>query len=174
MMRGTLYGLAVAGLLLGPCAHAQQCASGSDQTVFDLQALKSSLMVLATGCPDSDNAYNAFVGKYKPELGANDRALAAYFKKVYGRSAQREQDAYVTNLANAQSDVGVHQGSDFCPRTSTLFSEVMALRSGSDLPDYAAGKDLIPAQLGACAAPSTPATSARVRTVSARKVMHHR
>ena len=172
-MRHTLSSLVAAGLLLSPCAQAQQCSSESEQTVFDLQALKSSLMVLATGCPDSDNAYNAFVGKYKPELGANDRALAAYFKKVYGRSAQREQDAYVTNLANAQSDSGVHQGSDFCPRTSALFGEVMALRGGSDLPDYAAGKDLIPAQLGACAAAPTPA-SARVRTVSARKVVRHR
>jgi hypothetical protein len=173
-MRLTLSGLAVTGLLLSPCARAQQCASQSDQTVFDLQALKSSLMVLATGCPDSDHAYNEFVSKYKPELGANDRALAAYFKKVYGRSAQREQDAYVTNLANAQSDSGVHQGSDFCPRTSALFSEVMALRSATDLPEYAAGKDLIPAQLGACAAPPAAApTRARVRTASAHVARKH-
>ncbi len=164
-MRRTLNSLAVAGLLLSPCAQAQQCSSPSDQNVFDLQALKSSLMVLATGCPNSDSAYNEFVTKYKPELGANDRALAAYFKRAYGRSAQREQDAYVTNLANAQSETGVHQGTDFCPRTSALFGEVMALRSGNDLPDYAAGKDLIPSQLGSCAAAPPPA-AARVRTAS--------
>ncbi len=167
-MRRTCFSLVVAGILAAPYAQAQQCASTADATAFDVEALKSSLMVLATGCPDADTAYNAFVNKYKPELGANEHAFAAYFKRAYGRSAQREQDAYVTNLANAQSQNGVHQGSDFCPRTTALFSEVMALRSGNDLPEYAAGKDLIPEQLGACAAaPASPA--ARVRTASAHR-----
>jgi hypothetical protein len=121
---------------------------------------------LATGCKGSDDAYNAFVNRYKPELGANDHALAAYFKRAYGRGAQREQDAYVTNLANSQSQHGVHQGSDFCPRTSAIFREVMTLRDGKDLPEYAAGKDLIPDELGTCAAP-TPAR-ATVRSASTR------
>ncbi len=167
-MRRIFHGLLAAGLLISPYAQAAECSNPADQTVFDLAALKSELMVLATGCKDSDNAYNAFVNRYKPELGANDHALAAYFKREYGRNAQREQDAYVTNLANAQSQSGVHQGSDFCPRTSTIFHEVMMLHDGKDLPEYAAGKDLIPDELGACAAAPSPA-HAIVRTASARK-----
>ncbi len=166
-MRRMFHGLLAAGLLVSPYAQAAQCASPADQTVFDLAALKSELMVLATGCKGSDDAYNAFVNRYKPQLGANDHALAAYFKRAYGRNAQREQDAYVTNLANSQSQHGVHQGSDFCPRMSAIFREVMTLPAGNDLPEYAAGKDLIPDELGACAPAPTPAR-APVRTVSTR------
>ena len=165
-MRRMFHGLLAAGLLAAPAARAQQCSSQSDQTVFDLAALKSTLMVLATGCPGTDNDYNAFVNRYKPELGANERAFSAYFKREYGRNGQREQDAYITNLANAESDNGIHQGTDFCPRTTTLFNEVMALRDGNDLADYAAGKDLIPQQLGACVAAPVKSTT-RVHTVSA-------
>jgi hypothetical protein len=156
-MRRMFHGLLAAGLLVSPYAQAAElCSNPADQTVFDLAALKSELMVLATGCKDSDNAYNAFVNRYKPELGANDHALATYFKRAYGRNAQREQDAYVTNLANSQSQHGVHQGSDFCPRTSAIFREVMTLRDGKDLPEFAAGKDLIPDELGACVPAPTP------------------
>ncbi|MBN9563038.1 MAG: hypothetical protein J0H14_20275 [Alphaproteobacteria bacterium] len=166
-MRRLFHGLLAAGLLVSPYAEAAQCSSPADQTVFDLAALKSELMVLATGCKGSDDAYNAFVNRYKPELGANDHALAAYFKRAYGRNAQREQDAYVTNLANSQSQVGIRQGSDFCPRTSAIFREVMTLRDGKDLPAYAAGKDLIPDDLSTCAPAPSPAR-ATVRTASTR------
>src|SRR3712207_8470428 len=38
-------------------------------------------------------------------------------------------------------------GSDFCPRNTGLFDEVMALPSAAELPAYAAGKDLIPESL---------------------------
>lgn len=137
-----------------PMAQAEEhCSTPADQSAFELEALKSELMVLATGCHD-DAQYNAFMTRYKSELLANEREFDAYFKRVYGpRKAQREHDAYITSLANAQSDIGLKQGTDFCPRNGVVFEEVMALPSESDLPPYAAGKDLIPATLGACAAP---------------------
>ncbi len=175
-MRRMFYGLVGASLLAMPfakVAQAAQCSSESEQVVFDLQALKSALMVLTTGCAGNDSRYNAFVMKYKPELGANEKALSAYFKKAYGRNAQREQDAYVTNLANAQSQEGLQLGSDFCPRTTALFQEVMSLRDGQDLDKYAAGKDLIPAQLGSCAGTVTPAVAkTSTRTASAGHKKH--
>lgn len=165
-MRCVFHGLLATGLLIAPLAHAKECSSQAEQTAFDLEALKSELMVLATSCQGSDGAYNAFINRYKPELGANEQAFSSYFKRSFGRSGQREQDAYVTNLANAQSQTGLHQGTDFCPRTSAIFHEVMSLRDGKDLPDYAAGKDLIPNELGSCAAEPTP--TAHARTVSTR------
>lgn len=164
-MRPLFHGLLAAGLFASTYAQgAEQCSNPSEQTVFDLQALKSELMVLATGCQSHDADYNAFVNRYKSELGANEQALTAYFRHAYGRNAQREQDSYVTNLANAQSMTGTHQGSEFCPRTEAIFHEVMALRDGKDLPEYAAGKALIPNELGACA--TSPVTKASVRTAS--------
>ena len=44
----------------------------------------------------------------------------------------------------------MHLGTDFCDRNGMLFTEVMALRSASDLPAYAAGKDLVPATVDLC------------------------
>ena len=168
-MRRMFYGLVGASLLAVPYAQAGQCSSDADQTVFDLQALKSALMVLTTGCPGNDSRYNAFVMKYKPVLGSNEKALSAYFKRAYGRNGQREQDAYVTNLANAQSQEGMRLGSDFCPRTAALFREVMALEDGKDLDEYAAGKDLIPAQVGSCTLTATPAVERTTRTTHSKK-----
>ncbi len=140
-MRRVLSGLAVAGLLVAQQAGAQQtCPSPADQQVFELQALKSALMVLATSC-HADSEYNAFVNRYKPELAASEQSFDDYFRKRYGRAGQREHDAYITALANAQSDLGMHLGSDFCPRDEAMFSEVQALPAASDLGPYAAGKD---------------------------------
>ena len=171
-MRRLLSGLLAAGLLASPYAEAAQCTNPADQTVFDLEGLKSELMVLATGCQGADGDYNAFVNKFKPVLGANDQAFAAYFRRAYGRNGQREQDAYITNLANAQSETGLRQGSEFCPRNAMIFHEVMALPDDRALPEYAAGKDLIPAQLGSCATAPAPAP---VRSAAAhtRTTKHH-
>jgi hypothetical protein len=144
--------IALGAFIAQPAAAqmAKECASVSDQQAFEVQALKSELMVLTMSC-QKDNDYNAFVRRYQPELRANEAAFDAYFKKAYGRRAQAEHDAYITALANAQSDQGTKLGSDFCPRNSAMFSEVMALQSGTQLPEYVAAKDLVPPTLGACA-----------------------
>jgi hypothetical protein len=169
-MRRLLHSVVAVGLLAAQQAHAQvQCSSPADQTIFDLEALKSELVVLATGCHDSVQ-YNAFIRRYQPELGQTEKEFDAYFKRRYGSSGQREHDAYITSLANSQADVGLKQGTDFCERNVALFTEVMALTSPSQLPDYAAGKDLIPAELGACAPAPTPAVVRR--TAPARSRTH--
>ncbi len=73
----------------------------------------------------------------------------------------------MTALANAQSDLGTKLGSDFCPRNSAMFSEVMALQSGAELPEYVAAKDLVPPTLGACAvAPATVVKASAHSTAS--------
>ena len=58
----------------------------------------------------------------------------------------------MTSLANAQSDAGIRQGADFCARNQALFQEVQALRSTSELPLYAAGKDVLPTDILSCSA----------------------
>jgi hypothetical protein len=169
-MRSLVYGLATAGLLMAQQSLAQQqCPSTTDQLMFEMQALKSELMVLATSCAKSSQ-YNAFVNRYQAGLAANEQAFQDYFKRRYGKQGQRELDSYVTALANAQSDGGMRLGSDFCPRNSAIFDEVLGLRGPGDLPQYAASKDLVPASLGACTEPPPPATPAkRGRTRTAHK-----
>jgi hypothetical protein len=155
MLRCLVAFLAAGSLAVSP-ALAAPCPSPDDQATFDVAALKSDLMVLATDC-NADSGYNAVINRFRPELLANDADLNRYFKRVYGRNAQREHDAYITSLANAQADNGVKLGSDFCPRDNALFSEVMALPDSKDLATYAAGKALVPVSLGACVEPPAPA-----------------
>lgn len=158
--------LAIAAICLAATgvSAAQRCP---EQSVFDIEALKSEMMVLATSCHD-DAQYNAFVERYQPELMSTERSLDSYFRRVYGRRGQREHDAYITSLANAQSDDGLKQGTDFCPRTAMLFNEAMALDGAGDLTAFAAGQDLVPASLGSCRAPA-PVRTAYTR----RRIVHH-
>ena len=158
-MHRLMFGAALlAALAVQPALAQRQCTAPADQSAFEVQALRSALMVLATGCRENDR-YNAFIRRYQTDLQGNEKEVSAYFKRRYGRSAQTEQDRFVTELANALSRQGSQLGSDFCPRNAALFSEVMALRSPMDLPDYAAGKDLIPATLTICPGQTTPAAT---------------
>ena len=86
-----------------------------------------------------------------------EKELAAHFHHAYGRRGQAAHDRFVTNLANDQSNVGLRQGTDFCPRNQALFSEVLSLRGSSELPDYAAGKDLVPVTMSECETSAAPA-----------------
>jgi hypothetical protein len=142
-------------------ALAAGCPSPGDQASFDVAALKSELMVLATNCRN-DSDYNAVVNRFRPQLVANDAELNVYFKRVFGAAAQREHDAYITALANAQAEESIKLGSDLCPRDTALFSEVMILPDGKDLAPYAAAKELFPTSLGPCVEPPPPPTRARV------------
>ncbi len=150
--------IAFLGVIAAQPAMAQQhCAATADQATFEVQALRSHLMVLATGCSDS-NRYNAFVRKYQRDLVANDQSVSAWFKRRYGARGQQEHDRFVTDLANAVSSGGTVLGGDLCPRNGAMFTEVMALRGPADLALYAAAKDLIPQSIEVCAGQHTAAT----------------
>jgi hypothetical protein len=159
--------IALTMLSAQPVLAQQQCTSLSDQSAFEVQALRSELMVLATGCQD-DNQYNAFIRRYQADLQSNERAIDAYFKHRYGRTAQVEHDRFVTDLANAMSRQGSDLGGDFCPRNGLIFNEVLALESPAELADFAAGKNLVPASVEICA--PMPSSAALVRKASATTV----
>lgn len=167
-MRNLMHGFAVLGVLASGAAQAEvRCAAPADQTAFEVGALKSELTVLATSCAGADKDYNAFVERFRPELVSSDAAVNGWFKRTYGRNAQRQYDGYITSLINSQSENGLHQGTNFCPRTQAMFAEVMALRDSSVLRLYAAGKDVLPADVGACESPHAPITT-RARKVAAK------
>ncbi len=159
-------------LLVGMTAGAQaRCSSAKDQSAFDVGALKSELSVLAVGCSDEDD-YNRFVERDRSELVAEDAVVNAWFKREFGRAAQARYDSYITLLANEQSEKGQHEGSDFCPRLKTLFAEA-AVVPVTQLPEYAAAKDLIPKDEMACDVSATP-VAARSTTRSARTTTRHK
>jgi len=152
-----------------PVLAQRQCSSVSDQSAFEIQALRSELMVLATGCHE-DERYNAFMRRYQSDLQANERAINAYFQHRYGKAAQSEHDRFVTDLANAISRQGSDLGGDFCPRNGLIFNEVLALQSPNELTEFAAGKELVPASVEICTpAATTAAATHKVSTAIARK-----
>ena len=168
-MRRMFLSLAAAGSLVCQQAAAQlHCMTSADQVTFDVQALRSEVMVLATGCSD-DAQYNAFITRYQPALQANEREVDAWFKKKFGRRAQSEHDRFVTDLANAQSSAGTMLGSDFCPHNGMIFHEVMALTSAHELSQFAAGQDLVPASLDVCAEETAQAAPPARRVVRKRR-----
>jgi len=157
-------------LILGCCLTAAgavearasvSCSVPQTREAFDVEGLKSELMVTALSCNQQDR-YNAFVAKFRPELLAQEASLDAYFHSTYGRSAQREHDDYITQLANGESEHGTKSGTSFCDQRVGMFDEVEALSDAKDLSGYAEAKDITePAAYDTC----TPPAATHVRRV---------
>lgn len=138
-----------------PCGHSPA------HEAFNVQALKSELMVTALSCNAQDR-YNAFVAKFRSNLLNEEQKLNTYFRTTYGRSAQREHDDYITQLANVQSEKGLSAGTIFCQQRLAMFDEVNALDSTEDLANYTDAKDVTqPASFETCAAPETAKRTTR-------------
>jgi hypothetical protein len=154
-------GVLLCAAMLSPLSAmaSNRCDNDTDQTMFELASLQTELMNVALICQEQDR-YNAFVTHYRPVLSVVHRSMTTYFAR---RGGQRAQDAYITNLANARGQEATALGSDFCPRNSRLFAEVMSLPNLTDLPAYAAAKDLVPQRLGSCASHGAPAHHAPAR-----------
>lgn len=149
--------LVMAGLLASHVAAAQ-CVRPADNAALEVTGLKTRLMVTALTC-QADTKYNEFVTRYRPELTSEDRALNGYFSRVHGRSSAKFRDDYVTQLANNESQTGIRQGSLFCSQNLPIFDEVMALRSGAELANYAGAKSVgQPFAVAGCGG-AEPATS---------------
>lgn len=143
---------------------AAQCLRPADTTAFEVTGLKTRLMVTALTCGANDK-YDAFIGKYRPELVNEDRALNSYFTRVHGRAGTKQRDDYVTQLANSEASVGTRQGSLFCNQNLPIFEEVMALRGVTELPAYAGakavGQPVASTSCGGTERETAPATSRR-------------
>ena len=165
-MRTLFAGILTIGLMTNHLAAAQSCARPVDKTAFDVAGLKSQLMVTAITC-EATERYNAFINRFRSNLLAQEKVVNAYFARNFGRRATVEHDDYVTSLANSQSENGLKLGTAFCTRNVGMFDEVMALRDGTALPDYATSKSPNqPITLVACAAPAR-AARAVIRQASA-------
>ncbi len=150
-MRLFFSSLIAAGVLISQSAQAE-CARPAEQAAFDVEQLKSELMVTAISCKVQDR-YNAFVNRYKSDIVSNEKTINGFFARNNGRQAQKQHDEYITQLANAQSQEGLTNGTAFCDERLGMFDEVMALPSSQDLPDYEHGKNVAtPVDFTTCAA----------------------
>ncbi len=135
-----------------PVNAAMSCPSVADQTAFEVLALRTQMILLATKC-GRDQAYNTnFIVRFQPVLQANERTVLAYFRSVYGSAGQGRKDNFSTELVNVMSQQADSQGAEFCPRATLLINEMNALRSMDELAPFAAVKDLAPAGVTMCVA----------------------
>ena len=161
-MRIAVASLLVTGALSAGIAVAEPCARPADLAAFGVAGLKTHLMVVALSCSQQDR-YNEFVQRFRSELVTHERALHGYFARAFGGRAQTMHDDYITNLANTQSESGIHQGTLFCRQNVGMFDEVMRLPKGGIAP-YAASKVLDqPMALVACPAEVRTAQAATKR-----------
>jgi len=120
-------------------ALAQACLQPAEKTGFDVRALQSQLMVVAITCGNQDD-YNRFVTSNQPDLAAAYRSLFAHFRRTGG--GQRATDAFITDLANRHSQVGIQQGSLFCQNQMPLFQQVSALRGQQALAQFSTERQI--------------------------------
>lgn len=166
-MRLLLSAVAAVALLSSQASFAAGCSPAA-KTAFDVEGLKSELMVTALSC-GMQAKYNAFMERFRPEVAQEEGELTAYFKQAYGREAQSEHDAYITQLANVQSEQGLRMGTAFCQQNGGMLSEVQYLTGPSEMSWYASGKDIVqPA--GMCVPGAVREVSA---TTERRTTEHH-
>ncbi len=147
-----------------PCIHP------AEQLAFDIEGLKSELMVTALACKAQDK-YNVFMRAYQSDVAHEEKDLTTYFKRGYGRASQKEYDEYISNLANVQEQDGLKAGTAFCDNLPAMFDEVMSLHNASELPDYARSQAIAqPVALSNCpAVPEKAAAPAKTRRARAAK-----
>jgi hypothetical protein len=141
---------AALGALAAPALAVQSCPSATDQSAYEILALRTEMVVLATKCSRDTEYNNYFVKRFQPVLQANYREVAAYFRRMYGGAGQGRMDTFATELVNVMSQQANTKGAEFCARASLIINEMNALQSLDQLPAYAAVKDLGPAGASMC------------------------
>ncbi len=176
--------LLAAGLLASPCLQAATkhtrsgkavavgapaCEFEADRTAFDIEGLKSQLMLTALACKKQDR-YNEFMSRYKPQVASAEAGLATYFKRSYGRQGQTQYDVYITNLADEQEKDGLKSGTAYCENLEVMFDEVMSLHNASELHDFTNAKTIVqPITFETCTgAPPASAGSRKARHASSK------
>jgi hypothetical protein len=145
----TFAGCSLAAAVM-PVNAAPACTSVADQSAYEVLALRTQMILLATKCGRDQDYNKNFIVRFQPELQANERAVLAYFRRIYGGAGQGRKDSFSTELVNVMSQQANTQGAEFCPRAGFIISEMTSLRSMAELAPYAAVKDLAPVGMSMC------------------------
>lgn len=113
-MLGAVVALAVG--FASPSIAAPSCASLQEQEAMAVRAFQSQLMVAAVACNQAD-AYNRFANKYQSIVSAQGNNLKAHFKRAYGGSSEKKLNDFITELANAWSQVHLADMASYCRAT---------------------------------------------------------
>jgi hypothetical protein len=148
-----LSGLAALALIAAsnqPALAAAQCMQAAEKAAFNVRALQSQLMMAALTCGQQDE-YNMFVQRHQRTLSDAHQRIASHFGRMYGSAGEEQLDRYITDLANAQSQDGMRQGSSFCHHMKPFFQEAMALRDAREITRFTTEKNVTnPYSFAAC------------------------
>jgi hypothetical protein len=133
-----------------PVEAASSCSSPTDQSLYEVLALRQEMTLLGTKC-GREQEYNVnFVKRFQAALQANDREVLGYFRRLYGRAGQSRMDTFTTDLVTEMSHQANLQGAEFCPRAAWVINEMNALGTQAELAQYAAAKDFSPVGMSMC------------------------
>jgi hypothetical protein len=116
-------------------ALGQNCITSPERQAFNAIALKSYLMVAALSC-DADPEYNQFMVVFQPFITSEQHVMDAYFQRADGPAGQAQEDGYVTQLANSQSEASQQEGAQYCGQVANLYGAVLNLNTTSDLTGF--------------------------------------
>ena len=125
LVRSLALALAIAGTGAVP-AYAAACASAKDRTALETRMLQTDLVVAALSCNERSR-YNAFVIRFKSEIGDGGQGLKNFFQRLYGRQATSKLNAFVTELANEASQRTIAYQGDYCGDAVKRFDAVLQL-----------------------------------------------
>jgi len=125
-----IFGLLVAGAIAVSSATIVASAAASeplDHTAVHTRKLQTELMVSALYCGQQAR-YNAFVHRFEGELVSSGQQLKALFVSRHGAArAVPMLDAFLTRLANQESQRRLTLGSRYCHDARDLFTRVLRL-----------------------------------------------
>ena len=87
-------------------------------------------------------AYNDFVIRHNATLTNSYERMARHFARLSGGDGQAERDAFVTELANAQSIAGQHDPS-YCQNLQSLVTDIPAAETANDMAHLVADHGLV-------------------------------
>jgi hypothetical protein len=119
-------------------AAPKTCAGSGEMAALQSRVLLSDLMVSALSCNEQPR-YNAFVTKYKTDLGKQGALLQEFFRRAYSGSGRPQMNRFVTDLANNSSNYSLEHIGLYCKETGKEFDELLTSNQSS-LAGYAASQ----------------------------------
>lgn len=123
-----------------PPTPAPICAKPAEKVAFAVAALRMQLSVIEITC-DARDQFNAFTVKYRNDIASHNKTVGAFFSRAYGNKGVANQDQYETAQINQMSSAGQYYGADFCKTAAPVFGDVLTLKDGKALADYAVAQN---------------------------------
>lgn len=152
-------------LALAPPTIAPICGKPVEKVGLAMAALRMQLSITDISCGGRDK-FNSFTVKYRNDIDTQNKTLGGFFTRAYGRRGVAQHDEYETSQINQMSAIGTSLGTSFCASSLPMFDEVLALKNGTDLANYAVAKNFDQVlTINECSA--TPAAPAKMSPAKA-------